>query len=886
MDRRRYNKRYMTEINVKTTAGKYNHQEIEKKWQEKWAETGLYHLDDEEKKPKFYVLDMFPYPSGAGLHVGHPKGYIATDVVAREKMMQGYKVLHPMGWDAFGLPAENFALKNRVHPKASTEKNIEVFKKQLSILGFTYDWTREINTTDPQFYRWTQWIFEQMYGSYYDAKLDKAEPIEKLIREKFSERTYAELNESERKIIDDERLAFEDFAPINWCPSCKTGLANEDLEDGRCERCGSVIEKKPLRQWNLRITKYAERLLGDLKDLAWENSIKVMQENWIGRSEGAVVKFAWEIAGVTQEKPVTVFTTRADTLFGVTYVVIAPEKVVEWGIKVKNQAEVAAYVETSRAKVESERTDMTREKTGVCLAGVTATNPLTGEKVPVWVADYVVGDYGTGAVMAVPAHDERDWAFAQKYGLPVKQVIAPNRAGEKEASGTADGENEQKLERPVVEDGWLMNSGKYDGLKSDEARRQIVADLASGNYAEKKVNYKLREWVFSRQRYWGEPIPIIHCKICGNVAVPEEKLPVELPAVEHYEPSGTGESPLVNMKEWVETTCPICGAPATRETNTMPQWAGSSWYYLRYLDPCNQEKLVTPEKEREMMPVDLYVGGAEHATRHLIYARFYHKFLYDRGVVSTKEPFTRLQHVGLILAEDGRKMSKRWGNVINPDEIAADYGADALRVYEMFMGPFAQPAAWSTQGVAGVRKFLEKVWQLRAKVAPRGEKEQAKYAYTTLLHQTIVKVTTDIEEFKFNTVVSALMILANKMQEEEVIARADYGRFLQLLAPLAPHVTEELWASLGEQGSIFRSSWPVADPKLAQAETKLLPIQVNGKLRDQVEIATADLENEELVWRQVWARAKIAAYLAQGELVKKIYVAKKIVNLVIKNEES
>lgn len=847
----------------------YQHQEIEKKWQKKWQEENLYQTEEKSNKPKFFVLDMFPYPSGSGLHVGHPKGYIATDVTARQKMMQGYNVLHPMGWDAFGLPAENFALKNKVHPKAAVEKNIKVFKEQLSILGFTYDWSREITTTDPNFYHWTQWIFEKMYGSYYDEKLDKAQPIEKLIAAKFGQKKYQELTAEEKKIIDGERLAFEDFAPINWCPSCKTGLANEDLENGRCERCGSEIEKKPMRQWNLRITKYAHRLLTDLQDLNWEKAIKLMQVNWIGESEGALVKFAWEIEGERQMVPLEIFTTRPDTLFGVTYMVLAPEKVAALGLKLGNQKEVNDYIAACKKKAEAERTDLTKEKTGVILAGVTAINPVNDERVPVLVADYVLGDYGTGVVMAVPAHDERDFAFARKYDLPIKTVITQNR---------------QNPTLPFTEDGELTNSGNYDNLPSATAREKIVTDLAKQDLAKKKTNYKLRDWVFSRQRYWGEPIPVVHCQHCGKVLVPEKELPLELPAVERYEPSGTGESPLATIRSWVETTCPVCGGPATRETNTMPQWAGSSWYYLRYIDPKNEMALIDPEKEKAMMPVDLYVGGAEHATRHLIYARFYHKFLYDLGVLSTKEPFTKLQHVGLILAEDGRKMSKRWNNVINPNEISAKYGADSLRVYEMFMGPFAQPTAWNTQGVAGVRKFLERVWQLQEKVVE--ETTGIKKSYTALLHQTIVKVGSDIEEFKFNTVVSSLMILLNKMQEEEKVAKVDYERFLQLLAPMAPHVAEELWQNLGHGESIFLSAWPQADATLAQAEIFILPIQVNGKLRAQVEITASEAEDEEAVWQKVQTNAKIAQYLKNGEVVKKIYVSKKIFNLVVKEKIS
>ena len=844
----------------------YNHQEIEQKWQKKWHEDGLYRTSAKSEKPKYYVLDMFPYPSGAGLHVGHPKGYIATDVVARQKMMQGYNVLHPMGWDAFGLPAENFALKNKVHPAIATAKNVETFKKQLECLGFTYDWSREINTTDPKFYQWTQWIFLKMYDSYYDEKLQKAQPITKLIKEKFGTEDYYSLTPEQKAEIDAERLAFEDFAPINWCPSCKTGLANEDLEDGKCERCGSVVEKKPLRQWNLRITKYADRLLADLKELDWEPFIKTMQENWIGRSEGATIRFALKNDGQLQfeREALEVFTTRADTLFGVTYVVVAPEWLErEVANLAKSEPEAAAYVKACKTKSEIERTDETREKTGVKLQHLQAINPVNGQEVPVWVADYVLGDYGTGAVMAVPAHDERDWEFAKKYDLPVKIVVKAT-----DAEGEYGG----------AEDGVLVNSGKYDGLESAAARRQIVKDL--GKNAELSINYKLREWVFSRQRYWGEPIPMIHCPKCGHVPVPESELPLELPAVEHYEPSGTGESPLVNITEWVETKCPHCGGPAKRETNTMPQWAGSSWYYLRYLDPDNEKALVDADKERYMMPVDFYVGGAEHATRHLIYARFYHKFLYDLGVVHTVEPFTKLQHVGLILAEDGRKMSKRWGNVINPDEIVAKYGADSMRVYEMFMGPFGSACAWNTQGLVGVRKFLVKVWNLRDQVVEK--LPQKMQEYTPCLQQTIAKVTSDIAEFKLNTVVSSLMILTNKMQESKQVAQADYEILLQMLAPLAPHVAEELWADLGHKESIFTSSWPQFNATLAVEQSVVLPVQVNGKLRAQLEVNTKDLADKSVILSKAKALEKVRKYLDGKRVVKEIYVPSKIVNFVVR----
>ena len=845
-------------------AAKYDHQTIEKKWQARWREQNLYKTSDKTDKPKYYILDMFPYPSGAGLHVGHPKGYIATDVVARQKMMQGYNVLHPMGWDAFGLPAENYALKTGVHPVKSTADNVATFKKQLEILGFTYDWEREINTTDPEFYRWTQWAFLQFYHHYYDEKAGKARPIADLMRQKFGTDDYYSLTDEQKRVIDDERLAFETYAPINWCPSCQTGLANEDLEDGHCERCGSLVEKKPLRQWVLRITKYADRLLQDLQELSWEPFIKTMQVNWIGRSEGAQVKFQLVSDIPVKDAEITVFTTRADTLVGVTYVVVAPEWL-ERQVRELAKVEPAAhqYVQDCKKIAEIDRTDVTREKTGVKLEHLQAINPVNGEKVPVWVADYVLGDYGTGAVMAVPRHDERDWQFAKKFDLPIKIVID---------TGEADA-----ADAPLVDEGRLINSGVYDGLTSEQARKQIVNDLAKKGLASVKVNYKIRDWVFSRQRYWGEPIPVVHCDKCGVVPLDESDLPLKLPEVEHYEPSGTGESPLAKITDWVETTCPHCGGPARRETNTMPQWAGSSWYYLRYIDPHNQKALIDSQKERYMMPVDFYVGGAEHATRHLIYARFWHKFLCDLGVVSTSEPFAKLQHVGLILAEDGRKMSKRWGNVINPDEVVAQYGADAMRVYEMFMGPFGSAVAWSEQGLVGTRKFLSKVWDLQTKVSA-----QAKVGdYAALVQQTIKKVSDDIADFKLNTAVSALMILVNKLQEFDQIDQRTYETLLQLLAPLAPHMSEELWAILGHQDSIFHASWPEYDAQLAQARAVIIPIQVNGKLRGQLSVAPELVDDQERLLQLAAQNDNVAKFTMGKRLVKQIYVPGKIINLVV-----
>ena len=808
---------------------RYVPSEIEPKWQKYWEENGTFRQYDREKK--FYALDMFPYPSGAGLHVGHPKGYIATDVMARMKQLQGHAVLHPMGWDAFGLPAEQYALKTKTHPREATKKNVATFKRQLGSLGFTYDWEREINTTDPEYYRWTQWVFLRMFQA---------------------------------------GLAYESDEPINWCPSCQTGLANEDLEDGKCERCGTPVEKKPMRQWVLRITDYADRLLAGLDGLDWPESIKESQRNWIGRSEGTIVEFGIknQESGIKEEN-IEVFTTRIDTLFGCTYVVVAPEHPLirneESGIK--NQVEAEAYLEETRRKSEMERTAEGREKTGVLLEGVTAVNPINGEEVPVYVADYVLGDYGTGAVMAVPAHDERDFAFAKKRALPIRRVI--RSAGDEAIDPEAGA---------FVEDGTVSDSGEFSGLSSAEAREKIVAKLEAGGRGKRVVQYRLRDWVFSRQRYWGEPIPVVHCEKCGVVPVPESELPVLLPDVESYEPTGTGESPLAAIESWVNTTCPVCGGVAKRETNTMPQWAGSSWYYLRYIDPKNREALVDLGKEKEWMPVDVYVGGAEHATRHLIYARFWHKFLHDQGVVSTDEPFRKLVHVGLILAEDGRKMSKRWGNVVNPDDVVSEFGADAMRLYEMFMGPFSQLIAWNTDGVVGTRRFLDKAWKVREKRTTDNVRLTTGSKIDPLLHKTIAKVTNDIEGFRFNTAVSTLMELVNTLGKEPSITRAQYEIFLLLLSPFAPHIAEELWERLGNTESIFLSAWPVADPALLVADAVKIVVQVNGKVRDSFEVP-ADIVEEELKVKAL-ASEKVKPYLDFKEPKRVIVVPGRLVNIV------
>jgi len=811
----------------------YNHQTIEKKWQERWQTDNLYLTGSDPKKPKYYILDMFPYPSGVGLHVGHPKGYIATDILARLRLMQGYNVLHPMGWDAFGLPAENYAIKNKVHPKKATAENVATFKRQLGLLGLSYDWSKEINTTDPAYYKWTQWIFLQMFK---------------------------------------KGLAYESHEPINWCPSCQTGLANEDLEGGLCERCGSVVEQRPMRQWVLKITDYAERLLNDLDKLPdWEESIKGMQRNWIGRSEGTEINFQVKAGDKTLSDNITVFTTRVDTIFGCTYVVLAPENklVQKFKDQIKNWEAVTKYIEEIKNKTDLQRTDLNKEKTGLKLEGLQAINPFNQEELPVFIADYVLNSYGTGSVMAVPAHDERDWEFAEKYKLARRAVVTSSN---------------NKNDKVYTADGILENSGDFAGLSSASARQQMSEWLEKNKVGAKKINYKIKDWVYSRQRYWGEPIPLIHCAKCGVVAVPEKDLPVCLPEVESYEPTGTGESPLAAISDWVNVKCPDCGGAAQRETNTMPQWGGSCWYYLRYITPHNETALVDKEQEKYWSPVDFYVGGAEHATRHLIYARFWHKFLFDIGAVNYDEPFTKLKHVGLIMGEDGRKMSKRWGNVINPNEMVKQFSADALRVYEMFMGPFDQAISWNTNGLVGTRKFLEKVEKLFSDDAADVTSEDKKLL--SLLHKTIKKVGNDIENFNLNTAVSALMILVNELTEYKKknqswpIAVAGRQSLLQILAPFAPHLCEELWERLGKQRSIFKSAWPKYDETLIKDDIVNLVIQINGKLRASVEVA-ADISEAEAL-ELAHANDNIKKWLAGKEVVKVIFVAGKLLNIVIK----
>lgn len=801
---------------------KYEHSKIEKKWQAKWAKDKIYQTKEGAKKPKAYVLDMFPYPSGDGLHVGHPKGYIATDIFSRFKRMNGYNVLHPMGWDAFGLPAENYAIKNKINPEIAVKRNIKRFKGQLDKIGFDYDWSREINTTDPKYYKWTQWIFLQLYK---------------------------------------KGLAYESSEPINWCPSCKTGLANEDLENGKCERCGSEVEKKPIRQWVLKITDYAERLLKDLDNLNWPESVKESQRNWIGRSEGSEISFS--VKAKDKSEQVKVFTTRADTLFGATYLVVAPEHPIieRLSQEIDNIKEVRKYVTQALKRNEIERTALSKDKTGVVLDGLVAINPTNEQEIPIWVADYVLPDYGTGAIMAVPAHDERDYQFAKKFKLPIIQVIDEN--------SSAKTENE---ERAYTVSGKLINSGDFNGLSSDKAAKAITK-MVQGRAV---IKYKLRDWVFSRQRYWGEPIPIIHCPKCGPVPVPEKDLPVILPKVKSYEPTGTGESPLSVITKWVNVKCPICKEKAKRETNTMPQWAGSSWYYLRYIDPKNTKTLVDKKKEKYWSPVDMYVGGTEHATRHLIYARFWHKFLFDIGVVSQLEPFAKLKNQGMILGADNRKMSKRWGNVVNPDDIVRDFGADTLRVYEMFMGPFEQGASWSVDNLMGARRFIEKIWRLAGKVT---KKQMGDKKLETLLHKTIKQVTVDINNFSYNTVVSALMILTNEWEKSEAVTVSDWQAFLKLLAPFAPHLAEELWSQSGQKNSIHLAKWPEYDESKLKSDTISLVVQINGKTREFLTVSTGLSEKEAV--KMALANTKVQKWVGDEVPKKIIYIPNRLLNLVV-----
>ena len=800
----------------------YNHKEIEKKWQKYWAKKNEFNTHDEPDKPKFYALDMFPYPSGQGLHVGHPEGYTATDILSRFKRSQGYNVLHPMGWDAFGLPAEQYALDTGNDPAEFTKKNIETFRRQINALGFSYDWNREINTTDPEYYKWTQWIFTKLY---------------------------------------EKGLAYEAEVPVNWVPELGTVIANEEVIDGKSERGGYDVIRKPMRQWMLKITAYADRLLDDLEEVDWPESIKEMQRNWIGRSVGANVTF--KVAGM--EKDFTVFTTRPDTLFGATYAVLAPEHELVAQITTPEQkAAIDAYVEEASKKSDLNRTDLAKEKTGV-FTGAYAINPVNGKEIPIWIADYVLASYGTGAIMAVPAHDERDHEFAKTFGLEIIHVLA---------GGNVE-------ESAYTEDGLHINSDFLDGLDKETAIEKMVAWLEENHVGKKEVSYRLRDWLFSRQRYWGEPIPIIHWEDGTTTTLPEDQLPLRLPKTDNIKPSGTGESPLANVTDWVNVTDPETGKKGRRETNTMPQWAGSSWYFLRFIDPHNKSVLADYDKLKRWMPVDIYIGGAEHAVLHLLYARFWHKFLYDIGVVPTKEPFEKLFNQGMILGENNEKMSKSRGNVVNPDDVINQYGADTLRLYEMFMGPLDASIAWNENGLEGSRKFLDRVWRLivdengkmRDRITTFNDGKLSK-----VYHQTVKKVTEDFEQLHFNTAISQLMVFVNEAYKADALPYEYVEGFVQLLAPIAPHIGEELWSILGNDHGISYVPWPTYDESALVEDEIEVVFQVNGKVRAK---AMVPADAEKAVLEQLAQENELVQEQLQGKTIRKVIVVpNKLVNIV------
>jgi leucyl-tRNA synthetase len=799
----------------------YNHKKIETKWRDIWKDNPI--NKDEEGKKKYYCLDMFPYPSGSGLHVGHWRGYVLSDVWSRYKVLQGYYVLHPMGWDAFGLPAENYAIKMGIHPSKATATNVENFKRQLNEISAIYDWTKEVNTTDPNYYKWTQWIFVKMFK---------------------------------------EGLAYEKQMPINWCPDCKTGLANEEVINGSCERCGSSVTKKNLRQWMLKITEYAERLLNDLEGLEWPAKVKKMQADWIGKSYGAEIDFKVEKV----EEKIKVFTTRPDTLYGSTFMVLAPEHETISKITTDEQKEeVEKYIFDASMKSSVDRLQ-DKEKTGV-FTGSYAINPLNGSKIPIWISDYVLADYGTGAIMCVPAHDERDFAFAKKFELPIIQVIAE------------DGKEIVDQQEAYIGEGVMINSDVFNGMKSSESKEAIANYLEEHEIGKKTVNYKLRDWVFSRQRYWGEPIPIVHCDKCGAVPVPEDQLPVELPNVESYEPTGTGESPLAAIDEWVNTTCPECGGHAKRETNTMPQWAGSSWYYLRYVDVDNNDELVSKEKAKQWLPVDMYVGGIEHAVLHLLYARFYTKFLYDIGVVEFEEPFKRLFNQGMI-CKNGAKMSKSKGNVVSPDDLVEKYGCDSLRLYELFVGPPELDSEWDDRGIDGVYRFINKVWNLVVENKDKDAKQTKELE--KISHQLTYEVTNRLNSFHLNTVVSAFMEYTNKLNDisrkKDGVDKETLETVIRLLAPFVPHISEELWQLLGHEDSVFAHGWPTYDEEKMKDDEVEMPVQVNGKVKATITISVDESKDDVLSK----ARQAIEDKIDGKNIVKEIYVPNKIINIVVK----
>ena len=801
----------------------YNHKVVEKKWQKVWDDEKAFAATNDYSKPKYYALVEFPYPSGQGLHVGHPRPYTALDIVARKRRMQGYNVLYPMGWDAFGLPTENYAIKNKIHPKIVTENNVKHFKDQLHSLGYSFDWDREINTTDPKYYKWTQWIF---------LKLFKA------------------------------GLAYKKEMPINWCTSCKVGLANEEVVNGVCERCGAPVVRKVKSEWMLKITDYADKLIEGLNDVDYIERVKVSQKNWIGRSTGAEVDFRIK----DTEDKLRIYTTRCDTLFGVTYMVVSPEHpyLDKYKDQIKNWEEIVAYREQASRKSDFERAELAKDKTGVAIDGLTAINPVNGKEVPIWVSDYVLMSYGTGAIMAVPAHDERDWEFAKKFHLPIIQVVAKN--------GEEVDVNEAAF--TDVATGVLINSDFLNGLEVKDAKEKMIKFLEEKGIGQAKTNYKLRDWVFSRQRYWGEPIPIVHCDKCGYVPIDESELPLLLPEVESYMPTDNGESPLAAMTDWVNTTCPCCGGPAKRETDTMPQWAGSSWYFLRYTDPHNDKALASSEALKYWLPVDWYNGGMEHTTLHLLYSRFWHKFLYDQGVVPTPEPYQKRTSHGMILGENGEKMSKSRGNVVNPDDIVQEYGADTLRTYEMFIGAFDLAASWSEDGVKGCRRFLDRVWKLQDLMT---DEEGYSKDLETKMHQTIKKVSNDFENLKYNTAIAAMMTLLNDFYKKGSITRGELKTLIILLNPVAPHITEEMWQIIGCEGRVYQQTWPEFDEAKTVESSVEIAVQINGKVKGTLGIQKDDPKD------QVIAKAKeVIADKLTGNIIKEIYVPGRLVNIVMK----
>ena len=800
----------------------YDYSAIEKKWQDIWDEKQTFAAKDDYSLPKFYGLVEFPYPSGQGLHVGHPRSYTAIDIVCRKKRLQGYNVLYPMGWDAFGLPTENYAIKNHIHPAKVTADNIKNFKRQLKSLGFSFDWSREINTTDPSYYKWTQWIFLQLFK---------------------------------------KGLAYKKKMSVNWCTSCKCVLANEEVVNGLCERCGSEVVHREKSQWMLKITDYAEKLLDGLNDVDFIERVKTQQRNWIGRSYGTQVKFTASTGDEFE-----IFTTRADTLFGVTYMVMSPEHplIEKWADKIANYDEVLAYKQEAAKKSDFERTELAKDKTGVKLEGVTAVNPVNGKEVPIFISDYVLISYGTGAIMAVPAHDGRDWDFARKFGLPIVEVVS-------------GGEDVQKSPYTDCDTGKLVNSGFLDGLSVEEAKKAMQQWLIDKGIGYVKTNYKLRDWVFSRQRYWGEPIPIVHCEKCGYVPLPESELPLVLPNVDSYEPTDNGESPLAKMTDWVNTTCPHCGGTAQRETDTMPQWAGSSWYFLRYCDPHNDKEFASKEALKYWCPVDWYNGGMEHTTLHLLYSRFWHKFLYDIGAVPNPEPYAKRTSHGMILGENGEKMSKSRGNVVNPDDIIRDYGADTMRIYEMFIGDFEKAAPWSQSSIKGSKRFLEKVWSLTDRLTDGdGYRSELEADF----HRTIKKVTYDIDGLKMNTAIAALMSLLNSIQNTGRITRGEFKTYLILLNPFAPHMTEELWQQAGFDGMLNEAEWPTYDEAKCADSTVQIAVQVNGKIKARIDIP-ADISADDAIAQAKQNDAVVSA-IGGGTVIKELYVPKKLVNIVVK----